>query len=550
MDYKDLAELIFPHIKKTVDDYEKIYPKRDLKEGAIVTRYAPSPTGFIHIGALLASFTESSYAHQTGGVFYLRIEDTDTKRTIENGINEIIDGLKEYNVNFDEGPVSETEENGNYGPYIQSKRKDIYQAFIKHLVILGKAYPCFCSPEKLDEIRKSQTERKARLGYYGRYAKCRNISVEDAIKKIKAGEPYVIRLKSPGDFNNKIECVDEIRGKIIMPENDIDIVIMKSDGLPTYHFAHLVDDHLMRTTHVIRADEWLSSLPLHLQLFDTFGFERPKYCHISPLLKNDNGSIRKLSKRKDPELAMSYYSEVGMPMEAVMEYLATITSSEYEAWHAKNPDKISSDYEFKFNKMNKSGALFDLEKMFNLAKTYISKLKAEDLYNRVEKYLEIYDPEFLKFFAKNKNYSISLLNIEREQAKPRKDIALYSDVKKEFLYMYDELFDKNEPYHFQTINDTKEIKNILNTYINKYYDELDDKDTWFNKMKELSGELGYAKEVKDYKENPCKYKGHVGDVSMVIRVAITKRNMTPDLYQIMQLLGKERISKRIELMNR
>lgn len=546
MSNNELADLIFPNITKTIEDYDKEYPERNLKDGAIVTRYAPSPTGFIHIGALLASFTGKTFAKQTDGVFYLRIEDTDTKRTVDNGITEIINGLKEFEVTFDEGPISETESVGNYGPYIQSERKEIYQAFVKHLIKEGKAYPCFCSQGDIDEIRKEQERGKNRIGYYGNYARCREMSNDERAKRIKNGDPFIIRFRSNGDYNKKIICHDEIRGDIVFPENDLDIVINKADGLPTYHFAHLVDDYLMRTTHVIRADEWISSLPLHYQLFQAFGFKVPKYAHISPLAKIDEetGGVRKLSKRKDPECAMSYYHKLGIPYEAVRLYLATITSSGFEEWYLHNPDKSIEDYKFEFKKMSKSAGLFDLEKLNNICKNYLSRLKATDLYERVATYLKQYDSEFYDIFTKNKDYSTAILNIEREQKKPRKDIGCYSDVKKEMWYMYDELFNNLE-YNFQKISEKSEIKNILNTYINKYYDENDDKDTWFNKMKGLCDELGYASDMKAYKMNPDDYKGSVADVSMVIRVALTTRSMTPDLYEIMKLLGKNRIIERI-----
>jgi len=549
MSNNELADLIFPNITKTIEDYNNEYPERNLEKGAIVTRYAPSPTGFIHIGALLASFTGCTYAKQTNGVFYLRIEDTDTKRTVENGISEIINGLKEFEVTFDEGPISETESVGSYGPYIQSERKEIYQAFVKHLIKEGKAYPCFCSQNEIDEIRKEQERSKSRIGYYGSYARCRDMSNDERARRIKNGEPFIIRLRSNGDYNKKIICHDEIRGDIAFPENDLDIVINKADGLPTYHFAHLVDDYLMRTTHVIRADEWISSLPLHYQLFETFGFKPPKYAHISPLAKVDEetGGVRKLSKRKDPECAMSFYHKLGIPYEAVRLYLATITSSGFEEWYLHNPDKTIEDYKFEFKKMSKSAGLFDLEKLNNICKNYLSRLKANDLYNRISAYLKQYDEEFYNIFTKDKDYSTSILNIEREQKKPRKDLGCYADYKKEMWYMYDELF-TNLEYNFQKITNKEEIRNILNTYIEKYYDETDDKDTWFNKMKSLCDELGYASDMKEYKNNPDNFKGSVADVSMVIRVALTTKSMTPDLYEIMKLLGKKRIIDRINLI--
>ena len=407
MSNKELADLIFPNITKTIEDYEKEYPERNLKEGAVVTRYAPSPTGFIHIGALLSSFTASVFAKQTDGVLFLRIEDTDTKRTVDNGISKIINGLKEFEVTFDEGPISETESIGNYGPYIQSERKEIYQTFVKHLISEGKAYPCFCSHEEIDEIRKEQERDKLRIGYYGNYAKCRNLSNEECARRIKNGDPYIIRLRSNGDYNKKIVCHDLVKGDILFPENDLDIVINKADGLPTYHFAHLVDDYLMHTTHVIRSDEWVSSLPLHYQLFDMFGFKKPKYAHIAPLAKVDSetGGVRKLSKRKDPECAMSYYHELGIPYEAVRLYLATITSSSFEEWYLHNPDGKIEDYKFEFKKISKSPTLFDLDKLNNISRNFISRLKAKDLYERVSNHLKQYDTDFYNIFTRDSEYS-------------------------------------------------------------------------------------------------------------------------------------------------
>ena len=541
----ELANLIFPNITKTVEDYEKMYPERNLPEGAKVTRYAPSPTGFIHIGALLSSFTGDMIARQSNGVFYLRIEDTDTERTIENGINVIIEGLKEFGVDFDEGPLSDGTFKGNYGPYVQSQRKEIYHAFIKHLIIEGKAYPCFCTKEENDAIREHQTAGKKRIGYYGKYAKCRNIPTSEAIERIKNGDKYIIRLKSPGCFDRRIVIDDLIKGRIEMPENDIDIPIMKGDGLPTYHFAHLVDDHLMRTTHITRGDEWIPSLPIHIQLFQMFGFKAPKYAHLSPISKNDNGTVRKISKRKDPEAAMSYYHKEGIPSYAVMLYLATLMNSNFEEWYNQNKDKKYTDFKFDFKKMSKSCPLFDGEKLNNISKTYFSLLKASDIYNDACEYFNKYDKEFYDIFTKDKDYSINLLNIEREVKKPRKDIASYKDIKKEFNYMYDELFDSIESYEWQNITDINDIKEILNTYISMY-DIDDDKNEWFNKCKELCDKLGYASDMKEYKANPEKYKGNVADVTTVIRVALTKKAQTPDLYELLKLIGVDGIKSRFE----
>ena len=544
MTYKDLADLIFPNITKTVEDYEKMYPERDLPEGAMVTRFAPSPTGFVHMGSLLASFISRKAAKDTKGVFYLRIEDTDQKREVENGIEGIVSDLKNFQIDIDEGALSREESIGNYGPYIQSERKEIYQAFIKHLIELGLAYPCFCTEEMLDETRQMQEATKARIGYYGRYAVCRNIKLEAAYNRIKNGDKYIIRLKSPGDFERKVIVQDLVKGKIEFPENDLDIVIMKSDGLPTYHFAHLVDDHLMRTTHITRGDEWVSSLPIHVQLFKVFGFNPPKYAHLSPIMKQEGDTKRKLSKRKDPEAAMSYYAELGIPTEAVHLYLMTIANTNFEQWYDQNKDKSIDDFQFDFKKISSSGALFDLEKLINISRNYISYLKAETVYERLLNWAEVYDKEFYELLNKYKEFTIGIFTIERYQKKPRKDFESWSTVKNNIWYMYDELFN-NVAYDFQKINNSEEIKNILELYINKYYNELDDKDTWFNKIKELCDELGYASNMKDYKENPDNYKGNIADVSTVIRVAITSSSMTPDLYELMKLLGTARIKQRI-----
>ena len=543
MTNKDLANLIFPNITKTVDDYEREYPERDLPEGAIVTRFAPSPTGFVHMGSLLASFIESKAAKDTNGVFYLRIEDTDQKREVENGIEGIVTDLKNFKINIPEGALSRTESIGNYGPYIQSERKEIYHAFIKYLIENDMAYPCFCSEEKLEETRKMQEATKSRIGYYGRYAVCRHLKLDDAYNRIKNGERFIIRLKSPGDFERKVIVNDLVKGKIEFPENDLDIVIMKSDGLPTYHFAHLVDDHLMRTTHITRGDEWVSSLPIHVQLFKMFGFKEPKYAHLSPIMKQEGEIRRKLSKRKDPEAAMSYYAELGIPVEAVHLYLMTIANTNFEQWYDQNKDKSIDEFKFDFKKISSSGALFDLEKLINISRNYISYLKSEEVYDNLLNWASVYDKEFYELLTKYKEYTIKIFSIERYQKKPRKDYESWSSIKKHIWYMYDELF-TNLEYDYQGITDKDEIKKILEIYLNKYYNEEDDKDTWFYKIKELCDELGYASNMKDYKENPLNYKGSVADVSTVIRVSLTTSSMTPDLYEIMCLLGKDRIIER------
>ena len=546
MDYKDLANLIFPDAKD-ISYYEEKYPERNLPEGAIVTRFAPSPTGFVHIGGLYQALVAREVAKKTGGVFFLRVEDTDQKREIENGVTGIVNSLKDFDMAPDEGMITDTEEIGNYGPYKQSLRKEIYQSYAKYLIAQGKAYPCFCTPEEGEEIRAKQEAAKIRPGYYGVWAKCRNITVEEAYKKIENGEKYIIRFKSPGREDRKIKHKDIIKGNVDFPENDLDIVIIKADGLPTYHFAHAVDDHLMHTTHVIRSDEWLSSVPLHLQLFQELGFKAPKYAHISPIMKNDNGGKRKLSKRKDPEAAVEYYKKEGIPPLAVKEYLLNIANSTFENWRRANPDKSIDEFDFQLNKMSVSGALFDMVKLLDIGKTVISKMTAEEVYEKSLKWAEEYDAKLAEIL-KNKEYALKVFGIERGNKKPRKDISKWSDVMYNIEYMYDEIFyGKEQEYPYQqAISDKEEIKDILNSYIEKYYNEEDDKQTWFDRIKALAVEKGYAGEVKEFKANPGKYKAHVGDVSTVLRVALTSRTNTPDMYEIMKVLGKDRIQKRFE----
>ena len=545
MNYKELADLIFPNAKE-ISYYEEKYPRRNLPEGAIVTRFAPSPTGFVHIGGLYQALAARTSAKKTGGVFFLRVEDTDQKREIENGITGIVNSLKDFDMEPDEGMISETESKGEYGPYIQSLRKDIYQAYAKYMIEQGKAYPCFETPEEGEERIKRQEAAKVRTGYYGVWAKYRNLSLEEMAEKIKAGVPYIIRFKSNGREDRKIKHKDIIKGNVDFPENDQDIVIIKADGLPTYHFAHLVDDHLMGTTHVIRSDEWLSSVPLHLQLFQEAGFKAPKYAHIAPIMKNDNGNKRKLSKRKDPEAAVSYYKEIGVPSLAVNEYLLNIANSGFENWRRQNPNASMNEFDFQLNKMSVSGALFDMTKLFDVSKIVISRYTAQEVYDESMKWAQKYDDELVQILS-DKEYSLRVLGIERGNVKPRKDIAKWSDVKENIIYMYDEKFmNEKIDYPYQTINDKEDINKILDLYIEKYYNENDDKQTWFDKIKELSGSLGYAKEVKEFKANPEMYKAHVGDVSTVLRVALTGRTNTPDMYEIMQVLGKESIIKRFE----
>ncbi len=545
MTYKELADLIFPNAKE-ISYYEEKYPERKLEEGAIVTRFAPSPTGFVHIGGLYQALVARTVAKKTKGVFFLRVEDTDQKREIENGVTGIVNSLKDFDMAPDEGMISDTEEIGDFGPYKQSLRKEIYQSYAKYLLEQGKAYPCFASQEELDEMRAKQEAAKVRTGYYGVWAKYRNLSLDEMAEKINAGVPYIIRFKSPGREDRKIKHKDLIKGNVDFPENDQDVVIIKSDGLPTYHFAHAVDDHLMHTTHVIRSDEWLSSVPLHLQLFQELGFKAPKYAHISPIMKNDNGNKRKLSKRKDPEAAVSYYEELGIPSLAVKEYLLNIANSTFENWRRQNKDAALEEFDFKLNKMSVSGALFDMVKLQDVSKIVISKMTAEEVYEKSLEWANKHDEELSKMLE-DKEYSLKVLGIERGNTKPRKDIAKWSDVKENIIYMYDDKFlNEEQDYPYQVINDQNDINKILDLYIEKYYNPEDDKQTWFNKIKELAGQMGYAEEVKEFKANPGMYKAHVGDVSTVLRIALTGRTNTPDMYEIMAVIGKKSMEERFK----
>ena len=542
MDNKDLANLIFPDVKDYTY-YEEKYKARNLPEGAIVTRFAPSPTGFVHIGGIYQSLIAKSMA-KDDGIFFVRIEDTDQKREVEGGTKQILDALKDFDLSPDEYIDEDNVNHGEYGPYKQSLRKEIYQSYAKKLIEEGKAYPCFCTPEDLDKIRGDQEKAKERTGYFGKWTRCRNMPIDMAIDKIKNGDSYIVRFKSPGNPDKKIKHKDVIKGNVDFPENDQDIVIIKSDGLPTYHFAHLVDDHLMGTNMVIRADEWLASVPLHLQLFYVMGFKAPKYAHISPMMKMDGEGKRKLSKRKDPESAVGYYKEEGIPKDAVLEYLMNIANSNFEIWRKQNPEKSMYEFPFDLKKMGVSGALFDMVKMLDVSKNVISRLSAEEVYNASLEWAKEYDEELAEILE-NKEYSLRVLGIERGNVKPRKDIAKWSDVKNIIYYMYPEKFDKNGEFEYQKVTDEDEITKIVKTYFEKYYNETDDKQIWFNKMKDLAEEFGYAREVKEYKANPDAYKGHVGDISTVIRVKLTGRCNTPDLYEIMKVLGKEELLKRV-----
>ena len=542
MERKDLANLIFPDAKDYTY-YEEKYVARSLPEGAVVTRFAPSPTGFVHIGGIYQSLI-ARLMTKDQGVFFVRIEDTDQKREVEGGTKQIIDALYDFDLAPNEYVDENDVDHGEYGPYKQSLRKEIYHSYAKKLLEEGNAYPCFCSPEDLDAIRNDQEKAKERTGYYGKWTKCRNMPVDMAIERIKNGDPYIVRFKSPGNPDKKIKHKDVIKGAVDFPENDQDIVIIKSDGLPTYHFAHAVDDHLMQTNLVIRGDEWLASVPLHLQLFYVLGFKSPKYAHIAPMMKVDGEGKRKLSKRKDPESAVGYYKEEGIPKQSVLEYLMNIAYSNFEIWRKQNQDKSMYEFDFDIKKMGVSGALFDMVKMLDVSKNVISRYTAEEVYDASLTWAKEYDEE-LAAMLENKEYALKVLSIERGNAKPRKDIAIWSHVKNTICYMYPDKFDKNGEFEYQKVTDKDEIDNIVKTYFEKYYNPADDKQAWFDKMKDLAEEMGYCREVKEYKANPDAYKGHVGDISTVIRVNLTGRCNTPDLYEIMQVLGLDEIKNRI-----
>ena len=544
MTNKDLANLIFPNITKTIEDYEKEYPERNLSEGACVTRYAPSPTGFMHLGNFMSTIINYIVAKNSNGVFFLRNEDTDKAREVEGAVEFIMDILNEYNMKPDEYEF-EGKIVGKYGPYIQSERKEIYHAFIKHLIEINRAYPCFCTTEELSEMRENQEAMKVRTGYHGKFARCSRLTPEEAMNKIKNGEKFVIRFRSNGNFDNKIEFDDLRQGKLFLNENDIDEVIMKSETmLPTYHFAHVVDDHLMHTTHVVRGEEWLPSAPKHIQMFESFGFKPPKYIHTPLIMKKDGDSLRKISKRKDPEARMTYYSENGYPALAVIESLMTIINSNYEEWHRDNPDKVFTDFKFSADKMSTSGALYDLMKLDDISKNIISHMTKEEVYSESLNWAKKYSNSLKEIIERDPEYYKSIINIERVQEKPRKDIAKYSDIENLIWYMYDDIYNsKEKDFEWKNISDKNEIENILTTYLNKYID-LSDKEVWFNNIKMMCDELGYASNMKDYKKDPASFKGNVADVSTVLRVALTSKSMTPDLYEIMNILGVDRIKDR------
>ncbi len=543
----ELANLIFPDARE-IGYYEEKFPERKLGGGAVVTRFAPSPTGFVHIGALEQCILEMALVRQTGGVLFLRIEDTDQKRKVENGVEHIVAALRDFHICFDEGMRTESESYGAYGPYIQSARREIYKAYAKHLLAIGRAYPCFATEDELMEMRKEQEQQKVTPGYYGKWAKYRTLPADEAAARIKRGDLYAIRFRSEGDRGLKTMCHDLVRGDIAFPQNEMDIVILKHDGLPTYHFAHVVDDHLMRTTHVIRSDEWLSSVPVHLELFQAFGFAPPQYCHYSPILKEEKGKKRKISKRKDPEAAVSYYHQAGIPVAAVEEYLMGIANSDFEEWRRRHPAEDIYAFPFALEKMSVSGALFDMDKLLNIAKDIIAEYSATEVYESASKWAARYDAALAQLLS-DKEYALRVLGIERDAGikKKRKDIGKWSDVKDYISYMYDEPFyAENRPYDYKSIADREVLARIFRLYIENYYEESDDAAQWFDKIKDLSEKIGYAREVKLWRKAKDKWPGHVGDVCTAIRVGITRRSNTPDLYQILQVLGRERIKARLE----
>ncbi len=536
-----LAELLYPECKLTFEEALKMFPKRNLPEDAAVTRLAPSPTGFVHLGNLFPALTSERLAHQSGGVFILRVEDTDQKREVEGAVEILLNSLERYDIIFDEGATADGEK-GNYGPYYQRQRAEIYQAFAKKLVSDGKAYPCFCSEERLEQMRKEQETAKDNFGYFGKYAACRNLSLEEIEEKLNNGEKFVLRFRSQGDPSKTAVVNDLIKGKLEFPENDIDHVMLKSDGIPTYHFAHAVDDYLMGTTHVVRGEEWLATLPFHVQLFEALGFPLPKYMHIAQLMKLDNGTKRKLSKRKDPEAALSYYYEQGFPSKSVSEYIMTLLNSNFEEWRIANPSAPLNDFEFTAEKMSVSGCLFDMDKLLDVSRNAISTMTADEVYSQVTAWAKDNDAVLYEKFTANPEYAKSILAIGRGGEKPRKDISKWNEVRDYVSFFYDDLFEMTGEMP-ENVSSEDKIE-ILSKFAETYC-ETDDQETWFAKMTEIAEALGFAPKTKLYKKNPELYKGHIGDVSMVLRVAVTGRKNSPDLYEIMKILGKEKVLERL-----
>jgi len=544
MDFKYLSDLLFPNVTMTRDDLEERYPARELPEGAVVSRMAPSPTGFVHLGNLVQGITSERMTHQSNGKLFLRVEDTDAKREVKGAIAILIDSLKHYGIAFDEGETAAGDV-GEYGPYRQSQRADIYHVYAKELVERGMAYPCFCSEEELSDIRAKQEAEKANFGYFGKWAIWRDRSIEDIEKAISEGKKWVLRFRSEGNIENKIKFTDLIKGKLELTENDMDHVLLKSDGIPTYHFAHAVDDHLMRTTHVVRGDEWLPSLPFHVQLFTALGFKLPKYLHIGPLMKMDGTSKRKLSKRKDPELALTYYKEEGFPVESVYEYVMTILNSNFEDWRRANQDADIMTFPFSYKKMNPAGSLFDYAKLLDVSKNVISRMTAEKVYEGFTEWAKEFDEALYNAFVSDPAKAISIFAIGRGGKKPRKDIGRWCDVKAYAGFFYDEFFSVNEQYPEQFA--ASDIKSVLEGFLASY-SATDDQNVWFDKIKAVADANGFASDMKAYKADPTPYKGSVADVSMFLRVAVTGSMNSPDMYSVMQILGEDKLRERINSM--
>ena len=540
MDYQALAELLFPDVTETPEEIEARFPQRNLPEGAVVTRMAPSPTGFVHLGNLVQGMISERMAHQSGGVLFLRVEDTDAKREVPGAVEVLIESLKFYHIQFDEGATIDGDK-GDYGPYRQRQRAAIYHVFAKKLVSEGKAYPCFCTEEELSAIREKQEANKETTGYYGAYAIWRDRSAEDIQAQLAAGNPWVLRFRSEGSIENQFKFDDLVKGKLTITENNVDHVLLKSDGIPTYHFAHAVDDHLMRTTHVVRGDEWLPTLPFHIQLFKALGFKLPKYVHIGPLMKMDGTSKRKLSKRKDPELALTYYKAEGFPVEAVYEYIMTLLNSNFEDWRRANPDAPADTFKFSPKKLNPAGSLFDYAKLTDVSKNVISRMDAEKVYTLLTEWAQEFDPDFGAKLTADPDYAKRILAIGRGGKKPRKDLAVWKDAKPYMGFFYDEYLQTPE---FDSRFDKAVIVDVLNRFLNSY-DPADDSGTWFDKVKGITTDIGFTTDMKAYKANPEAFPGTVTDVSTFIRLAVTGQTNSPDLYTVMQILGQERTTQRI-----
>lgn len=541
MDYQALADLLFPDVTDTPEALEERFPARQVPEGAVVTRMAPSPTGFVHLGNLVQGLTSERMAHQSGGVLFLRVEDTDAKREVPGAVEVLINTLKHYGICFDEGATMEGDK-GIYGPYHQRQRASIYHVYAKKLVAQGQAYPCFCTEEELAAMRETQEANKENTGYYGKYAVWRDRSMEDIQAQLDAGNPWVLRFRSTGSIEHQFKFDDLVKGKLTITENDIDHVLLKSDSIPTYHFAHAVDDHLMRTTHVVRGDEWLPTLPFHIQLFQALGFKLPKYVHIGPLMKMDGTSKRKLSKRKDPELALTYYKAEGFPVAAVYEYIMTLLNSNFEDWRRANPDAPVDSFKFNPKKLNPAGSLFDYAKLVDVSKNVISRMSAEKVYSLLTEWAQEYDPDFGSKLAADPEFATRILAIGRGGKKPRKDLAVWKDAKEYMGFFYDGYLEKPD---FGTAFDKAVIADVLNRFLASF-DIGDDANTWFEKVKAITNEIGFTTDMKAYKADPSAFLGTVADVSTFIRLAVTGKTNSPDLYTVMQILGKDRTISRIQ----